>query len=145
MILILKRISPSVMPTDIESFITPALKGGLFSKSGTLEKISIKMLQAANADKPEFNALVRVEPDTVGQRIIKQLNRKALKGKPINVAKYYLRQQDNDRRSSRVNLPNDRRKKERRRLNLNVIDLTRQQKAADRTQQVKSWNTDITL
>lgn len=144
MILILKRISPSALPPDIESFIRPILKGGLFSKTGSLEKISIQMLQAANADKPEYNALVRVEPDKVGQRIIKQLNRKVLKGKPINVAEYYLRQRDNDRRSKRIDLANDRRRKERRRLNLKIIDITKRQ-SLDQSLNHKGWNTDITL
>lgn len=145
MILILKRISPSTLLPDIELFISPVLKGGLFSKSGNLAKISIQMLQPANLDQPEFNALVRVEPDVVAQRVIKRLNRKLLKGKPINVAEYCLRQRDNDRRNKSVNLANDRRRRERRRLDLKIIDITRQQDIAERPQPTKGWDTDITL
>ena len=144
MILILKRISPSTQTPDIESFISPELKGSLFSKTGSLEKISIQMLQTANKDKAEFNALVRVEPDKVAQRIIKKLNRKSLKGKPINVAEYYLRHRDNDRRSGRVDPAIDRRRKERRRLDLKIIDITHQQ-SEDQARLYKGWNTDITL
>lgn len=145
MILILKRISHTTLIRDIESFISPALKGGIFTKAGHLEKISIQMLQAANAEKAEFNALVRIEPDTVAQRVIKQLNRKPLNGKPINIAEYYLRLQDNDRRSNGRQPLTDRRRKERRRSDLQLSDITAQRKTLAATQTIKGWETDITL
>lgn len=145
MILILKRISQSTLIPDIESFIRPSLKGGIFTKAGHLEKISIQMLQAANSDNAEFNALVRIEPDTVAKRVIKQLNRKPLNGKPINIAEYYLRLRDNDRRNRGHQPLTDRRRKERRRLDLQLIDITAQRKTLAATQTIKGWETDITL
>ena len=145
MILILKRINPTTVVPDIESFITPALKGSLFGKSGNLEKINIQMLQAANHDKPEFHALVRVEPDAVGQRVIKQLNRKSLNGKPINVTEYVLRLRENDRRNKQLNKHDDRRSQDRRRSDIEVIDITGQRKIIATHSHVKGWGTDITL
>lgn len=145
MILILKRISESTLVPDIESFISPALKGGLFTKSGNLVKISIQMLTAANSDKAEFNALVRIEPDAVAKRIIKQLNRKPLNGKPINISEYYLRLRDNDRRGNNYRQSNDRRHKDRRRLDLQLTDITTQRKTFVAPQAIKGWETDITL
>lgn len=145
MILILKRISHSTLVPDIEVFILPALKGGLFTKSGRLEKISIQMLRAANSDAAEFNALVRVVPDAVAKRVIKQLNRKPLNGKPINIAEYYLRLRDNDRRGSSQKPPTDRRRQDRRRADLQLTDITAQRKTLTATQPVKGWETDITL
>lgn len=145
MILILKRINPTTLVQDIESFIKPALKGGLFVKPGNLEKINIQMLQAANHDKPEFHALVRIEPDAVGQRVIKQLNRKPLNGKPINVLEYFLRFRENDRRNKQLNKHDDRRRQDRRRSDLQIIDITAKQKPDTLHHSVKGWGTDITL
>jgi hypothetical protein len=147
MILILKRISPSTALLDIESFISPVLKGGLFSKSGNLEKISIRMLQADKSDKAEFNALIRVEPDSVAERVIKQLNRKLLNGRPICVAQYHLRMGYNERRSTSVNLAYDRRRTERRRQDLKITDITKQQNVTNSTKPAKSWEwgSDSTL
>ncbi|MCQ8103373.1 RNA-binding protein [Methylomonas sp. SURF-2] len=145
MILILKRISESTLVPDIESFISPALKGGLFSKPGNLVKISIQMLTAANSDKAEFNALVRVEPDAAAMRIIKQLNRKPLNGKPINIAEYSLRLRNNDRRGNSSRLANDRRRQDRRRSELQLMDVTAQRITDVMPRAVKGWETDITL
>lgn len=145
MILILKRISQSTLIPDIESFISPALKGGFFTSAGHLEKISIQMLRAANSDNAEFNAIVRIEPDAVAKRVIKQLNRKPLNGKLINIAEYYLRFRGNDRRNTAYQPVTDRRRKERRRLDLQLIDITAQRKTLAATQTVKGWETDITL
>lgn len=145
MILILKRINPTTVVQDIESFIKPALKGGLFVKQGNLEKINIQMLQAANHDKPEFHALVRIEPDAAGQRVIKQLNRKPLNGKPINVLEYFLRFRENDRRNKQLNKHDDRRRQDRRRSDLQIIDITGQRKTDAMHHNVRGWGTDITL
>lgn len=146
MILILKRINPTTLVPDIESFIKPALTGGLFVRSGNLEKINIQMLQAANHDQQEFNALVRVEPDAAGKRVIKQLNRKPLKGKPINISEYFLRFRENDRRNKQLNKHDDRRRQDRRRSDLEVVDITGQRKTeAMEHNTVKGWGTDITL
>lgn len=71
MILILKRISPSTLIPDIAHFIAPALAGGLFTRTGKLENITVQVLQETGTDKTEYNALVRVEPDTAGKRVIK--------------------------------------------------------------------------
>jgi hypothetical protein len=130
---------------DIESFLQPILKGGLFIKSGNLEKINIQKLQPANQDKPEFNALVRVEPDGVGQRVIKQLNRKPLNGKPINISEYFLRFCENDRRNRQINKHNDRRRHDRRRSGLQIVDITGQGKSDDTHRNINGWGTDITL
>ena len=145
MILILKRISHSTLVPDIEVFILPALKGGLFAKSGHLEKISIQMLRAANCEAAEFNALVRIEPDAAAKRVIKQLHRKPLNGKPINIAEYYLRLRDNDRRGSGQKPLTDRRRKDRRRSDLQLTDITAERKTLANSQTIKGWETDITL
>ena len=130
MILILKRIRSSTLVGDIEDFIAPALKGGLFKRAGHLENVAIQLVKETNTLKTEFYALIRVEPDAVGKRIIKLLNRKALKGKPINIAEYHVRCRGNDRRISRYRKLDDRRCQDRRRLGLEIRDITDQSKTA---------------
>lgn len=124
MILILKKISPNALVTDIEHFIKPALVGGLLKKHGRIERITIQMLIQAEPHMIEYNSLVRVEPDIVGKRVIKLLNRKPLNGKYINIAEFDFRHRDNDRRISRYKKINDRRNSERRRRNLIIKDIT---------------------
>jgi len=51
MILIIKRIDETALVADIENFVIPTLRGGLFSKSGRLENISIQMIREKG--KPE--------------------------------------------------------------------------------------------
>lgn len=145
MILILKRISPSTLVPDIECFITPALKGGLFAKSGKLENITVQIVKETETHKSECNALVSIEPAIAGKRVIKLLNRKALNGKPINISEYHFRHRDNDRRTGRYQLANDRRRQDRRRMGLTISDITAQRKSASLNQSVSGWNTDITL
>ncbi|MGY6274116.1 hypothetical protein [Methylomonas sp. MgM2] len=145
MLLILKRISPSTLVSDIENFIAPALKGGLIRKTGSLENITIQIVEEANTQKTEFNALVRVEPDNVGKRVIKLLNRKSLSGKFVNISEYQFRNRDNDRRMSRYRKIDDRRRQDRRRLGLQINDITDQRKSKPHDLDGFGWKTDSTI
>ncbi len=144
MILILKRIAHSTLVADIEHFITPALKGGLFARIGRLESVTIQRVKEAKNQKAEFYALVSVKPDVVGKRVIKLLNRKALNGKPINIDEYRFRHRDNDRRISRYRKLEDRRRQERRRFGLEIHDITEQRKTKVADLDVFGWKTEST-
>lgn len=124
MILILKRISETARVPDIMDFIDPVLQGGLLKKSGRIGNVTIQMLQENGSNQVEYHALVTIVPDTVGRRVVKQLNRKPFNGKPINVMEYSLRHYSNDRRQSRYESANNRRKMDRRRKNIKVDDIT---------------------
>lgn len=143
--LILKKISPSTLVPDIEVFVAPALKGGLFTKPGKVENITIQALKESQIAKSEFNALVRVQPHVVGKRIIKLLNRKPLNGKPINISEFHFRLRANDRRIKGNQHSDDRRRRDRRRMGLDIVDVTEQRKIAPNAKVVQGWNTDITL
>ncbi len=77
-------------------------------------------------NKMEYHALVTIEPDSVGERVIRQLNRKPIVGKRIAVREYMHRSWHNDPRMNIKNKSfgtNERRKGERRRGNkLEVVD-----------------------
>jgi hypothetical protein len=98
MIIILKKIPPNTSDYHIESFIAPALKGGLFQASGRIEHISFWKYEIVQSNTIEYYALVTVEPDSVGERVIKQLNKKTINGKFIGLQEYHVRHWSNDRR-----------------------------------------------
>lgn len=123
MMLILKRIRETTRIADIEDFLAPALKGGLLKKSGRIESVAIQMHRKARTAQCEYYAIVNVEPDVVAKRVIKQLNRKLLNGKPINIAELHLRHYSNDRYGRYQSL-DDRLKACRRRKDMEIIDIT---------------------
>ncbi len=124
MILILKRIKEDIKVFDIEAFLEPALKGGLLKSAGCINNLQILKLQTSGSKKAECHALVKVDPDRVASRVIKQLNRKPCKGKPINVARYFVRDFNNDPRRSRYQIAHNRRVADRRRSDVKIIDIT---------------------
>lgn len=145
MILILKKIAASTLVPDIEDFVGPAIKGGFLRKSGRIESVIIQKLERGGKKDFEYNALVRIEPSSAAKRAIKMLNRKSLNGKHINVAEFHLRLRGNDRRVGRYKKLDDRRRADRRRLNLVVVDVTEQRKTAQIDQTRFGWSSDITL
>ncbi len=98
MIIILKKIPPNTSDYHIESFIAPVLKGGLFKASGRIENISYWKYEIVQSKTIEYYALVNIEPDSVGERVIKQLNKKPINGKYIGLQEYHVRHWSNDRR-----------------------------------------------
>ncbi len=98
MIIILKKIPANTSDYHIETFITPVLKGGLFSASGRIENISFWTYEIVQSNTVEYYALVDIEPDSVGERVIKQLNKKQINGKYIAIQEYHVRHWSNDKR-----------------------------------------------
>lgn len=125
MILIIKKIGATTSVRQIEEFIYPELKGGWFGRTGVLESLEIKMFNHPELPAPEFHAIVKIEPDKVARRVIQRLNRKVCDGKPVNVSQYQVRYRTNDRREGVKGVRQDRRMKDRRRKNLEIIDVTR--------------------
>lgn len=149
MLVLLKRISPEALVGDIEQFIAPALIGGFLKKSGWIEKITIQMYKQNDKKKTEYYALVDIQPAAVGKRVVKNLDRKPLKGKYINVAPYQLRLMRNDRRMKMRNTTQERRGADRRRENMEIIDITNSRLSlSSMKKEVKpvkpSWTKDLT-
>ena len=98
MIIIFKKIPANTTERQVEAFVAPALKGGLFSASGQIKNISFWRYEIVQVDTFEYYALVDIEPDSVARRVIKQLNKKAINGKHIALQEYHARHWSNDRR-----------------------------------------------
>lgn len=145
MFLILKRISPTTLVADIEQFFLPHVKGGVLKRSGSIESIKIHLLKPPSSDKLEFNALVEVQPDDVARRVMRQLNRKPLNGKHINIMEYHFRNRHNDRRVSRYQNLLDRRRNDRRRIGMEIRDITAHRKVQIDERAKAGWSTDFTL
>lgn len=121
MIIILKNIPANTRNQDIEDFIRPALKGGLFSKSGQIESISILAQKDPKMHHIEYHGLVRIMPDAIAKRAIKKLNRKRINGKHVAVHEYQIRRWQNDPRIRNQNEElSNKRQSDRRRRHLEV-------------------------
>jgi hypothetical protein len=98
MIIILKKIPANTTERQVEAFVSPVLKGGMFSASGQIENISFWRYEIVQTETFEYYALVDVEPDSVAKRVIKQLDKKAINGKHVALQEYHARHWSNDRR-----------------------------------------------
>jgi len=98
LIIILERISAKTDIQDIQDFIAPALKGGIFQKSGRLGYIKIEILKDNINGMHEYYALVLVNLDLVAQRI-KKKNMHLLGERRVKVRQYYVRSWRNDPRN----------------------------------------------
>lgn len=88
---ILKHIPQNTTRRQILQFVKPALEGGLFSKSGTIEHISILVYKDHLSHIMEFHAILSIQPDEAAKRIINTLHRKPLNGHHIAVMEYIER------------------------------------------------------
>ena len=102
------------------------MSNGIFSNfnKGRIVNIKIVALLDGDTNTMEYHGLVRIEPENVALKVIKRLDRKPFKGVRINVRKYCTRSWHNDSRAglSRVNKTENRRMRDRRRRNVEVID-----------------------
>jgi hypothetical protein len=142
MILILKNILDTTRIHHIEDFIAPALVGGFLKKSGQIESLTIKKIDFREQRIAEHNAIVDIKPDVVAKRVVKLLNRKRCHGKCINIAEYVIRYRHNDRRSVCQPFAHNLRKADRRRLNMQVTDIT-QERIGHTRNNLKELSSDI--
>jgi class 3 adenylate cyclase len=88
---ILKYIPKNTTYKQILEFVKPALKGGIFSKSGKIERISVLAQKKKPSNATEFHTILSIQPDEAAKRIINKLHRKQLNGHYIAVAEYIER------------------------------------------------------
>lgn len=120
--IILKHIPANTLRKDIEDFVKPALKGGLFRKSGHIERISMLVQKAPGMSGFEHHALVDITPESIARKAMTKLNCTRLKNKIISVNEYQTRLWHNDPRINRESVEEvlNKRKGDRRRRNLEV-------------------------
>lgn len=98
MIIFLRKIPAGTKLSELTDFVTPALKGGWFRKSGRIINVEILTLHDIRLNTYEFHGLVTVEPDAMGFKAIKRLKGRRFKDKLIIVRQYFQRSWKNDHR-----------------------------------------------
>lgn len=98
MIIILRRIPQNSQKHEVIEFLNPVLKGKIFQKAGQIEHIKILRLKNTQTKEIEAHAIVSIDSDTLAQKAILKLNRKAFKGKHIAVSEYFYRSWHKDSR-----------------------------------------------
>ncbi|MGZ8095986.1 MAG: RNA recognition motif domain-containing protein [Methylosarcina sp.] len=98
MIIFIRNIPKDTLRSEIIEFIRPALKGGFFNKQGRIRDIEILTLKNKDINLIEYHALVTVEPESSGIRVIKKLHGQRFKEKHTAVRQYFTRRWQNDKR-----------------------------------------------
>ncbi len=106
MILFIRKIPANTQIKELIEFVSPAIKGGFFRRSGVIGKVEILALQDLRLRTLEFHGLVTVEPDQVAIRAIKKLKGCRFKGKHVIVRQYWQRDWHNDPRRSYASTAN---------------------------------------
>ncbi|MDT8425371.1 MAG: RNA-binding protein [Methyloprofundus sp.] len=118
MIIFLRNIPENTKHSDIIAFVEPAIKKRWFQKKGEIVSVKVMQLNDPRAGTTEFHGLVTIEPDKVGAKVIRRLNRKLFLAKHIAVHEYHRRNWHNDPRLERTSNVQERRKADRRRKDL---------------------------
>jgi len=99
MIVFFRRIPANTQKKEVVAYVEPFLDGGILHKSGRIEDVQMLVFQDPLTKAMEYHCLVTIDSDAVANRVIKQLNRKAFKGKHIAVREYFHRSWHNDPRN----------------------------------------------
>jgi class 3 adenylate cyclase len=94
---ILKYIPRNTTYRQILQFVKPALEGGMFSKSGMIERILVLVRKDRLSDIMEFHAILYIQPAETAKKAIDKLHRKQLNNHYIAVAEYIERSIHNSR------------------------------------------------
>lgn len=120
MLVFIRLLPESVTQNDLLQFVGKAVRSpmqSLFSPSHRIHSIEIRKLSSSTNHTVEFHGIVDIEPAKAAVKAIRKLNRTSLKGKEVEVRKFYQRSALRDRRINQVNgaPSDDRRKRDRRR------------------------------
>ena len=98
MIIFIRKIPDTTLPGELTEFVSTALSGGWFRKTGKVLREEFLIMEDANTHKIERNGLVYIDVDTAGQRAVAKLKGKLFKNKQLIVREYVPRYWQNDRR-----------------------------------------------
>ncbi len=96
----LRRIPANTRHIEISEFVAPALKTGIFRKSGRIVDVEILSLQDTRLGTIEYHGLVTLDSDLTVQRVIKGLQNRRFNGRMVAVRPYFHRSWYNDPRQT---------------------------------------------
>ncbi|MGZ0077691.1 DUF3240 family protein [Methylomonas sp. YC3] len=98
----LRRIPANTRHTEISEFVAPALKRGLFRKSGRIVDVQILALQDTRIGTIEYHGVVTLDSELSVQRVVKGLKNRRFNGRMVVVRPYYHRSWYNDPRQNQM-------------------------------------------
>jgi len=98
----LRRIPANTRHTEISEFVAPALKSGLFRKSGRIVDVEILALQDTRIGTIEYHGVVTLDSELSVQRVVKGLKNRRFNGRMVVVRPYYHRSWYNDPRQNQT-------------------------------------------
>ena len=105
MIIFISNIPEDTRPSELFSFVNPALKIWWFFRSGKIQKAEILYIQDKINATSECHGLVHVNSTTAGLMAVARLNGKRFKNQKVLVREYFKRNSQNDRRLEQMHLP----------------------------------------
>ncbi len=100
MVIFIRKIPANTKLSELINFVEPAVKGGIFRRSGIIRDAKILALRDTRLRTVEFHGLITVEPEKIALRVVKNLKGKRFKGKFIIVREYVQRDWHNDPRQN---------------------------------------------
>jgi len=132
MLVFIRMIPESVTTDDLRHFINKGMGfvwNNIFRRQGTIASTSIFKTTNPKTDSVEYHGMVDIQPATSAQAAIRKLNRTHLKGRPVEIRKYFRRSPLRDRRTGQPYREhesfNDLREKDRRRCGVDSSELRR--------------------
>ena len=119
MLVFIRLLPESVTQNDLLQFVSKAVRSpwqNLLLPSPRIHSIEIRKLSSSTNHTVEYHGIVDIKPAKAAVKAIRKLNRTPLKGKEVEVRKFYQRSALRDRRVKTDDPPVDeRRKRDRRR------------------------------
>lgn len=120
MLVFIRLLPESVTQNDLRKFVDKAVRShwpSLFLSSSRIRSTEIRKFSNSTNRSVEYHGIVDIEPAKVAVKAIRKLNRTPLKGKEVEVRKYYQRSALRDRRAGTEEgfSSDDRRRQDRRR------------------------------
>ncbi|MDJ0808000.1 MAG: hypothetical protein QNJ78_14355 [Gammaproteobacteria bacterium] len=120
MLVFIRLLPESVTQNELRKFVDRAIHSpwsNLFFRSSKIHTAEIRKISSSTNHSVEYHGIVDIEPAKAAVKAIQKLNRTVLRGKEVEVRKYYQRSELRDRRTGTEDaLPfEERRKQDRRR------------------------------
>lgn len=125
MLVFIRLLPESVTQSDLRKFVSRAMRSywsSLFFPSSRIRSTEIRKCSNSTNHSVEYHGIVDIEPAKAAVKAIRKLNRRSLKGKEVEVRKYYQRSALRDRRiDDAEDIPTgERRRQDRRRQAMHI-------------------------
>ena len=123
MLIFIRLLPESVTQSELRKFVGRVVQSpwqNLLYPATRIESIEIRKITSTLQQSVEYHGIIDIEPAKLALKVIRKLHRTPLKGKEVEVRKYYQRSALRDRRTTQQSVPpgSERRRQDRRRVGL---------------------------